>query len=82
MKYYAEFYEESTGINSPKHPIPACGTDAVYNIDGRLDRLNKILAAKVYYNSIAKFHPNYIGFIIYRGYRFKGTPITDFIFLN
>ena len=45
---FAEFYHESTGWNGkdfsgPVELMPACGSDSVYKLDGRLSPINRAL---------------------------------------
>ena len=73
---YAQFWHNSTGYiagttppqYSPAHvkPIPACGSDAVFILDGRLSRAN--MAAKA--RAICKAR-GFIGFNLERGPAFS-----------
>lgn len=78
---YVEFYHLSTGWPSYTEqdikPIPACGSDSVYILDGRLSLSNMITKAK----QVIKLRGNkHCGFTINKGASFtRSRPITGYI---
>ena len=76
---YVEFYQFSTGYPSYTEkdikPIPACGMDSVFILDGRLSILNMIRKAR----EIA-LKRKFIGFTINRGESFtRSRAITKYM---
>ena len=78
---FAEYYHESTGWNGrdfsgPKKLIPACGSDSVLCLDGRLSLRNCIGVA-----TIGQSHRrDYLAFRIMAGRSFSDArPLTNLI---
>jgi hypothetical protein len=80
MKRFIQFYSVSTGYvqgtippvfkDSAKVPIPACGSDSICFIDGRLSLCNRVnLARKICGQR------NYIGFTIECGSLLNSTVV-------
>ena len=75
MKTFAQFYTLSTGYSEPVKLIEACGSDSVYQLDGRLSYYNSLEKSK----AIAK-HRGFKAFKIMKGISFtRCWPISELI---
>ena len=86
---YVQFYQKSTGYIagsipprfSDKHikPIPMCGSDGVYILDGRNNIDNMISDAKKRMEKMRTIHPDICGFKIIKAQRFSdvGTVLLS-----
>lgn len=85
---YAKFYHDSTTYsperddwNGPIRLIPACGSDSVLIMDGRLAKRTMIERARAYAHRLRHVKPGYKAFRLFRAVNLRndGVAVTAMI---
>lgn len=78
---FVQYYHNSTGYSGPVHAIPACGSEGVLPLDGRLSLASCHARAREQARRLRAVQPGFIAYRIEAGTYRQSRPVSALVAL-